>query len=68
MMRCYLCGESAHTRSSSEISITTKERYYQCKNVNCGHTFVAHETYVRSIVTPQLVEPVPSHIQSHSVA
>ena len=68
MMRCQLCGEPAHTRSSSEISITTRERYYQRKNVNYGHTFIAHETYVRFIVTPQLVEAVLRHIQANSVA
>ncbi|CDL11463.1 hypothetical protein [Klebsiella pneumoniae IS43] len=23
----------------------TKERYNQCQNINCSHTFVTHETF-----------------------
>lgn len=30
-------------------SVETKERYNQCTNINCGHTFITHETFVRSI-------------------
>lgn len=61
MMRCNKCGSAANTRSSYEITVTTKERYYQCSNIECSHTFIAHETYVRSIVSPGKVEPVSSH-------
>ncbi|MEG0055145.1 MAG: ogr/Delta-like zinc finger family protein [Hafnia sp.] len=61
MMRCSLCGQAAHARSSIEMTITTKERYYQCTNINCGHTFIAHETYVRSIVRPNVVKMVDPH-------
>ncbi|MEZ2695559.1 ogr/Delta-like zinc finger family protein [Hafnia alvei] len=64
MMRCKLCGCAAHTRSSVEMSVTTKERYHQCTNVNCGHTFVSHETFVRSIAQPKAVEMVSPHPQS----
>ncbi|WP_407641200.1 ogr/Delta-like zinc finger family protein [Budvicia aquatica] len=60
-MRCKKCGYAAHARSSYEITITTKERYYQCINIECSHTFIAHETYVRSIVSPGSVEPVSVH-------
>lgn len=61
MMRCSQCHGPAHTRSSCEMSITTKERYYQCQNINCGHTFVCHETFIRSISVPNNVNHVPAH-------
>ncbi|ETZ13827.1 MULTISPECIES: ogr/Delta-like zinc finger family protein, partial [Enterobacteriaceae] len=39
----------------------TKERYNQCQNINCSHTFVTHETFVRSIATPKESNPVQPH-------
>jgi hypothetical protein len=51
----------AHTRSSQSITNTTTERYMQCQNVNCGHTFVTLETKVRSIMVPGKVDPVSPH-------
>lgn len=53
MMNCPLCGKTAHVRSSYQVSTNTKERYNQCQNIECGHTFITHETFVRSIVRPQ---------------
>ncbi|WFW59115.1 ogr/Delta-like zinc finger family protein [Citrobacter freundii] len=61
MMICPLCGNSAHTRSSFQVSSTTKERYNQCQNINCSHTFITHETYVRSIATPKETNVVQPH-------
>ncbi|EOT3027037.1 ogr/Delta-like zinc finger family protein [Escherichia coli] len=43
------------------ISSLTKERYNQCQNINCSHTFVTHETFVRSIATPKESNPVQPH-------
>jgi len=59
MMICPLCGSAAHTRSSFQVSSMTKERYNQCQNINCSHTFVTHETFVRS--TPKEANPVQPH-------
>ncbi|CAI0834203.1 ogr/Delta-like zinc finger family protein [Serratia ficaria] len=64
MMHCPLCGQAAHTRSSSYIISTTKERYNQCTNINCGGTFVSHETFTRMISQPQVVDPVQPHPKS----
>ncbi|ATM79374.1 late control protein B [Serratia fonticola] len=61
MMRCEICGCMAHTRSSQSITATTTERYLQCTNINCGHTFVTMETKVRSIMIPGKTEPVSPH-------
>lgn len=46
MMNCPMCGQAAHIRSSFQVSSETKERYNQCTNIECGHTFVTHETFV----------------------
>nr|WP_294107859.1 ogr/Delta-like zinc finger family protein [Providencia sp.] len=48
---------AAHFRSSLRIS-TTKERYNQCQNINCGATFVSHESVARFISKPGEVKPV----------
>ncbi|TYL43727.1 MULTISPECIES: ogr/Delta-like zinc finger family protein [Dickeya] len=61
MMRCPLCGQAAHTRSSHEVTSHTKERYNQCTNINCGHTFITMETFIRSIVVPASINSVPQH-------
>ncbi|MCA7001316.1 ogr/Delta-like zinc finger family protein [Dickeya solani] len=67
MMKCPLCGNAAHTRSSFEVTDTTKERYNQCTNINCGHTFISHETFVRSIARPGAVQHVAPHPQGQQV-
>ncbi|HIH4317903.1 TPA: ogr/Delta-like zinc finger family protein [Morganella morganii] len=61
MMKCPLCGEFARTRSSRDVTTETKERYNQCTNINCGATFVSHETLARYITKPQLVGTVVPH-------
>ncbi|MCK7315671.1 ogr/Delta-like zinc finger family protein [Enterobacter cloacae] len=55
-MNCPKCGQAAHTRSSFQVSSETKERYNQCTNIECGHTFVANEILVRSVCHPQKTE------------
>ncbi|TDN51028.1 Ogr/Delta-like zinc finger protein [Buttiauxella sp. JUb87] len=61
MMNCPLCSHAAHTRSSYQVSTNTKERFNQCQNINCGHTFITHETFVRSIASPKVDSPVLPH-------
>ncbi|ATZ10475.1 ogr/Delta-like zinc finger family protein [Erwinia amylovora] len=61
MMNCPLCGRSAHTRSSFQVSAETKERYNQCTNIECGHTFVTHETFVRTVSRPAKISSAPPH-------
>lgn len=61
MMKCPLCGELARTRSSRDVTTETKERYNQCTNINCGATFVSHETLARYITKPQLIGAVTLH-------
>jgi transcriptional regulator NrdR family protein len=53
MMNCPLCGSVAHTRSSRYLTDATKERYHQCRNINCSCTFATHESVARVIVKPE---------------
>jgi hypothetical protein len=41
-MKCPHCQSKAIIRSSESVSELTRKNYYQCKNVLCGHTFIAH--------------------------
>ena len=52
MFHCPKCKHSAHARTSRYLSENTKERYHQCQNVECGCTFVTHESLARYIVRP----------------
>lgn len=61
MMNCPKCGHVSHTRSSFKVTESTKERYCQCRNINCGCTFITHETVVRFIVTPGEIIKAPKH-------
>lgn len=61
MMKCPLCSSLARTRSSRDVTTETKERYNQCTNINCGATFVSHETLSRYIIKPQLIEAAIPH-------
>uniref|UniRef100_A0A3B0LUQ1 Zinc finger Ogr/Delta-type domain-containing protein n=1 Tax=Arsenophonus endosymbiont of Trialeurodes vaporariorum TaxID=235567 RepID=A0A3B0LUQ1_9GAMM len=61
MMNCPLCGHAAHTRSSHQISENTRESYNQCHNINCGVTFVSHESLSLFISTPCKIDPVTPH-------
>lgn len=67
MMHCPLCGHVAHTRSSRYLSESTKERYHQCRNINCSCTFATHESVARVIVKPGddivLAQPHPPENQ-----
>ncbi|MDN0088318.1 ogr/Delta-like zinc finger family protein [Yersinia nurmii] len=58
-MHCPIFGCSAHSRSSREISTETKVRYNQCANINCGHTFITMEAFIRSIMTLGKMKKAP---------
>lgn len=59
MMLCPLCGHISHVRTSFRVKESNVvERYMVCQNINCGHIFITHESYTRSIVRPGIVDPV----------
>jgi hypothetical protein len=39
-----------------------KECYNQCTNINCGHTFITHETFVRSVMVAGKV--IDAHVHA----
>ncbi|WGL95588.1 ogr/Delta-like zinc finger family protein [Arsenophonus nasoniae] len=51
-MRCPVCGETAHVRSSYYASKTTKESYHQCRNIECSCTFKTLESLYAIIRRP----------------
>ncbi|WGL95879.1 ogr/Delta-like zinc finger family protein [Arsenophonus nasoniae] len=58
-MRCPVCGETAHVRSSFYATKTTKESYHQCKNIECSCTFKTLETLysiIRRPLSPDEIE------------
>jgi len=49
-----------HLRESVR-DILLKERYHQCTSIECGHTFVTHETFVRPVCRPQKINAESPH-------
>ncbi|TBL55333.1 late control protein B [Hafnia paralvei] len=53
MMRCPLCRESSHARTSRYITENMKECYYQCQNIQCSATFKTRESLEHIIRRPK---------------
>ena len=62
-MKCPLCNQMAHTRSSFYASKETKESYYQCRNIECSCTFKTLESVSNIIRRP----PEPKKEEPKSV-
>lgn len=56
-MPCPHCEGKSKIRTSRSISTISKELSYQCTNINCGHTWVALISIVRTIVPSQIPNP-----------
>ncbi|MDC7683241.1 ogr/Delta-like zinc finger family protein [Asticcacaulis sp. BYS171W] len=54
---CPVCTGNAKIRESEALSHTTRRLKYLCLDVECGHTWVAHLTYV-STLSPSALGPV----------
>ena len=52
MMRCPICRNAAHTRTSRYITNETKEAYYQCQNIDCSCTFKTTESISKILSLP----------------
>lgn len=64
---CPHCEAQATIRSSRVISPISREIYFQCANVECGHTWKSLMSIVNTIVPSQM--PNPSvHIPFHKKA
>jgi len=54
---CPHCGSKAAIRTSKEVSLITRELYFQCTNHECGHTWTSLLSAIRTIVPSQLPNP-----------
>ncbi len=54
---CPYCRARARVRSSTEVSRTLRELFYQCSNIYCGHTWKSHLSFVGTISPTALVVP-----------
>lgn len=48
-VNCPHCNSKANIRTSKEISLITREVYFQCTNYECGHTWAALLSAIRTI-------------------
>ncbi|MBO1014040.1 ogr/Delta-like zinc finger family protein [Achromobacter sp. SD115] len=48
-MKCPHCGTMATARTSKELSRTLREVKYQCRDIECGHTWMATLEAVRTL-------------------
>ncbi|KFX10045.1 regulatory protein, partial [Pectobacterium parvum] len=51
MMHCPFCGHAAHARTSRPLSENVKQRYHQCRNIECSATFRTLES-IEEIIQP----------------
>ena len=56
-MKCPHCDSVAHTRASKRISRLSRESYFQCSNLQCGHTFVGVTEIVRTLSPSAMPHP-----------
>lgn len=64
---CPHCESKARISTSKKITAITREIYYQCTNIQCGHTWAAHLSAVRTIVASRTPNPavfIPQSAQS----
>lgn len=67
-MLCPHCKSWASTRSSSQVTDTTRESFLMCRNFECGHTFSVVSTINRTISPsatpdPTVLLPMSTHIK-----
>ncbi|WP_395459823.1 ogr/Delta-like zinc finger family protein (plasmid) [Azospirillum melinis] len=55
--RCPVCGERCGTTRVEQITPLYREVIYSCRNEECGFTFVASITPVRTLVPPKIPNP-----------
>ncbi|GKS83237.1 ogr/Delta-like zinc finger family protein [Acidovorax sp. SUPP1855] len=58
----------AYTRTSGQLTVTSRETVFACRNPECGHTFTAVTEINRTlspsaIPDPKVVLPISSHVQ-----
>lgn len=54
---CPHCGERCGTNRVEQITPLYREVIYSCRNDDCGYTFVASITPVRTLIAPKVPNP-----------
>ncbi|HEY9210370.1 MAG TPA: ogr/Delta-like zinc finger family protein [Methylotenera sp.] len=54
---CPHCSSRATISTSKKITAITREIYFQCTNIQCGHTWAAHLSAVRTICPSRTPNP-----------
>ncbi len=72
-MMCPHCKDMAYTRSSQQLTGTSRETIFACRNPECGHTFTAVTEINRTlspsaIPDPRVVLPLSTHVQRGLIA
>ena len=67
-MMCPHCKQNAYTRHSGQLTSTSRETIFQCRNWECGHVFSAVTEINRTISPsstpdPTVVLPMSAHIR-----
>lgn len=67
-MMCPHCKQNAYTRHSQQLTNTSRETIFQCRDWECGHVFSTVTEINRTISPsatpdPTVVLPMSTHIQ-----
>ncbi|MFS1526251.1 ogr/Delta-like zinc finger family protein [Microbulbifer sp. 2304DJ12-6] len=67
---CPHCGAKARARTSQQITPLYREIYFQCTDVECGHTYVAalsvlHSLSLSAKPNPEVNIPLSPRIVRH---
>jgi len=54
---CPHCQQKALVKTSRLMSLISRETYYQCSNIECGHTWASVTTAIRTIVPSRTPNP-----------
>lgn len=68
MMHCPHCRSVAIARSSNVLTSTSRDLFYQCSNVDCGHTFravleVNCTISPSAMPDPRVIIPLSKHVR-----
>jgi hypothetical protein len=64
---CPHCASRARISTSKKVSEISREIYYQCTNFECGHTWAALLSAVRTIVPSRIPNPAVFIPQSERI-
>lgn len=73
MMHCPHCRHVAVARSSNVLTSTSRDLFYQCTNVDCGHTFravleVNCTISPSAMPDPRVIIPLSKHVRRAMLA